>query len=428
MKDSLHKYSTRADIASRDFFITSAARFVSTIGYTAVVVAIMLEIQRNFRDPGFGPWAITGYLALATLPAVLLAPWAGKLADTHDSRLLAGIAAGTSLAAAALMATSTHLLANPLPALFGLTVLLEAATVLGTPTWQALLPRIVGEDRTPRAMGNLQATLMLAGLVGPALGGLLTGAGGLPVVFWAAAAGYLGLLVGALLLRTRRHLRAESASLDTGRDSSKLSDGLRELSADRVLQVVLGSLVVVTLFGSAVNVFEVFLVRETLGGSEIDYGLLTSIIGAGLIAGSMLAGRIRSDQVRLAAFFGAAAGTSICFCIMGLAPTMLLLFLAGAAAGFGIGVLNAAFGALVIKRTAEHRRGQVSSITQALSRAAALGSLGLGGFLGSVFGPRIGFVASGSAALLASLCGAALLLLRFREQESVEQQLADRVE
>jgi len=96
--------------------------------------------------------------------------------------------------------------------------------------------------------------------------------------------------------------------------------------------------------------------------------------------------------------------------------------------GFGIGVLNAAFGALVIKRTAEHRRGQVSSITQALSRAAALGALGLGGFLGSVFGPRIGFVASGSAALLASLCGAALLLLRFREQESVEQQLADRVE
>ena len=65
------------------------------------------------------------------------------------------------------MGLGMQYLDNYLPVLFAMTFLLDAAQAVAGPTWQALLPRIVGEDRTPRAMGTMQATIMIAGMAGP---------------------------------------------------------------------------------------------------------------------------------------------------------------------------------------------------------------------------------------------------------------------
>ena len=101
-----------------------------------------------------GPWLVAAYLLCSALPLVLLAPWAGRLADTRDSRTLATASSVVSAAAVAGMGLGMQYLDNYLPVLFAMTFLLDTAQAVAGPTWQALLPRIVGEERTPRAHGH----------------------------------------------------------------------------------------------------------------------------------------------------------------------------------------------------------------------------------------------------------------------------------
>ena len=146
---------------------------------------------------------MAAYLLCSALPLVVLAPWAGRLADTRDSRTLATATSAGSAAAVAGMGLSMHYLENYIPALFALTLVLNACQAVAGPTWQALLPRIVGEERTPRAVGTMQATIMIAGMAGPAAGGLLSGWGGPVLVFSVASACYVAMGLGAVLIRTR---------------------------------------------------------------------------------------------------------------------------------------------------------------------------------------------------------------------------------
>ena len=169
--------------------------------------------------------------------------------------------------------------------------MLEAAIAVSTPTWSALLPRIVGEEDTPRALGSMQATLMLAQLAGPALGGILVGAGGLAASFWTAAACYGLLALGARLIRTRR---APSALHDAA--TPRLLDGLRLLNRDKLMWALLVGTMFVVLAAEAINVLEVFLARVALGASPAEYGFLAAAMGAGMVGGSLAAGRITTER------------------------------------------------------------------------------------------------------------------------------------
>ena len=297
MKQILHNLPGESRAAqplwrNRDFLLASSARFIATAGMGAVIISVMLHLQ-NLAAAGqtavAGPWLVAAYLLCSALPLVLLAPWAGRLADTRDSRTLATASSVVSAAAVAGMGLGMQYLDNYLPVLFAMTFLLDTAQAVAGPTWQALLPRIVGEERTPRALGTMQATIMIAGMVGPAAGGLLSGWGGSGLVFAVASACYLAMGVGAMLIRTRRGTAAERA----GKDKPALLDGLRLIRRDGLVwALVLGALFFITV-GEATNVLEVFLARDELGATETQYGLLAASFGLGMASGR---GACQPDQ------------------------------------------------------------------------------------------------------------------------------------
>ena len=407
MKQTLHKLPGSAATGqplwrNRDFVLASGARFIATAGMGAVIISVMLHLQ-NLAAAGqtavAGPWLVAAYLLCSALPLVLLAPWAGRLADTRDSRMLATASSVVSAAAVAGMGLGMHYLDNYLPALFAMTFLLDTAQAVAGPTWQALLPRIVGEERTPRALGTMQATIMIAGMVGPAAGGLLSGWGGSGLVFAVASACYLAMALGAVLIRTRRGTAAERA----GKDKPALLDGLRLIRRDGLVwALVLGALFFITV-GEATNVMEVFLARDELGASETQYGLLAASFGLGMAAGAATAGRIKTPPTRLRALLAAMALTSAFLGIMALVPNVELLFVAYTAMGAACGVLNACFGAIAILRIPESGRGQAMAIIGGLTRAVSIAALALGGLLGALLPIRASFLIAGVGGVLVAL-------------------------
>ena len=417
MKQVFHKAPGESVAAqplwrSPDFLLASSSRFIAQAGMGAVIISVMLHLQNLAaagQTPVSGPWLVAAYLLCSALPLVLLAPWAGRLADTRDSRTLATATAVVSAAAVAGMGLAMQHLDNYLPVLFAMTFLLDTAQAVAGPTWQALLPRIVGEERTPRALGTMQATIMVAAMVGPAAGGLLSGWGGSGLVFAVASCCYLAMAAGAMLIRTRRGTAAERA----GKERPALLDGLRHLRRDGLVwALVIGALFFITV-GEATNVLEVFLARDELGATEMQYGLLAASFGLGMASGAALASRIRTPQARLRVLLVSRALTSAFLGIMAQVPNMELLFVAYTAMGASCGVLNACFGAIVILRIPESGRGQAMAIIGGLTRAVSIGALALGGLLGALLPIRVSFLVAGAAGVVAALAVAAYVLPRY---------------
>jgi predicted MFS family arabinose efflux permease len=295
-----------------------------------------------------------------------------------------------------------------------MTFLLDAAQAVASPTWQALLPRIVGEDRTPRAMGTMQATIMIAGMAGPAAGGLLSGWGGTGLVFAVASGCYVAMSLGALLIRTRRGTASERA----GQAKPALLDGLRLIRRDGLVwALVLGAMFFI-IVGEATNVLEVFLARNELGATETQYGLLSAAFGLGMAAGAAMAGRIRTPRVRLRVLLAAMTGASGFLVLTGMVPSVELLFAAYTGTGAACGVLNACFGAIAILRIPESGRGQAMAIVGGMTRAVSIGALALGGLLGAVVPVRVSFVLTGAAGALVALALTAYVLPRFGREDS----------
>ena len=386
MKQSLREWQTATVWRHRDLRVVGPARALSVMGDEIALIALLLRVH----DTGGGARGVTLLLVSAAVPTVLLAPWAGRLADRADSRLLAGGSALIQLLVCmALAVTGAGWVVYPL--VMGL----QAGQAVANPTWGALVPRIVGESDIARAQGALSALMTAGAVAGPALGGLLTGLGGFRLAMLADAATFAVLALAALVVRTRRGGRASLAD----EPRPRALDGVRLLTRDAVLGPVFACLMAYIVVGEATNVVEVFLVRDVLHGSATQFGLVGMVAGLGIVAGSLLGGRDTDLAGRVRWVVLAAAAQALMILTAGLSATVLVL--AGAWLGLGVanGVLNTSASALLMLRTPEHSRGQALAAAMGASRAFSILALALGGLAGAVLGPRLTFVVAGACAL-----------------------------
>jgi len=79
----------------RDFRIAVTGRGVSAVGDAVTQLALLIRVH----DQGGGAAGVAAVLAVSAAAVVLLAPWAGRLVDSRDSRRLA--VGGSAVAAAA---------------------------------------------------------------------------------------------------------------------------------------------------------------------------------------------------------------------------------------------------------------------------------------------------------------------------------------
>ena len=400
----------------RDLRIAGPARALSVLGDEMALVALLLAVH----DSGGGPRGISLLLASAAIPTVLLAPWAGRLADRWDSRVLTVTSAlSQALVCAVLaLAISVEVPAHPW-LLYLLVALLHAGQAVANPTWGALVPRIVGDAETGRAIGATQALTTVAAVAGPALGGVLTGLGGARLPLLADTVTFGALAVAGFVVRTRRGDRvgARSAAVATAPgaagpvpptaapEPSKPGalDGLRTVRRDAVLWPLFSGLMAFVVVGEATNVVEVFLVRDELHGSATSYGLIGMVAAAGIAVGSVLGGRDASTERRVGWIVLSAGVMAACLVAAGLAPSLLVVGGAWALLGVANGALNTSTSTLLITRVPEASRGQVLAALMGASRAFSIGALALGGLAAAVIGPRGTFVISGGLALVVTL-------------------------
>jgi MFS family permease len=341
--------------AWRDVYLVVVARAISTCGDFLAATALVLAVQER----GAGGGAVATVMIAAALPPVLLARVTGRLADRVDSRPLL---IGAGLAQAAICCALAAV--TDLAAMVLLIAALGCGLAVTNPVLSALIPAMVTRADLPRASALAQTATSVGLLLAPALGGVLMGQFGLRVPLLVDAVSYLALAVAGLLIRTRRG-GAVRAGKATG-------PALR-LRSDPLLwpMFVLVGLVVAAV--SAVNVGEVFLVRDVLGGSATVYGLLGATWTGAMLLGAWLLARGGHDDRGLAVLLLVMlVVTGLVVFATGLVPAVAWIFPLFVIGGLSNGAENVIAGLLIARRVPNTAHGLAYATYSAVNGAAVV--------------------------------------------------------
>lgn len=373
----------------RDFAVALVGRMVSTFGDGVALVALTLRVQAD----GARPYTVALLIAAGGVPLLALARPVGRLVDACDSRLLL-VAGGVVEVAATVPLIFVHSVA----AIVALVAVLGAAVSLTNATWAALIPRVVGEEHLAKAVSAQSSLNVLVLVAAPAVGALLAGSFGSGLPLAVDAATYVVVTVAAVLVRTRR--KPEAAH--TVDPSSKARGGFAIVRADHVLAPLLAGVALVVLLVGMVDVVLVYLVRDTLHAGGVWYGGIEASWMAGMVAGSLGAGRVKSESGQARATIAGVA--LVCAGLAGFAaaPNAWVLVPLSVLGGIGNGYAGTCLSTLLMTRTPDGARGRVSAAANAILGGAQGGSLLLGGAVAVALSPREIYAVAGLLGLAAA--------------------------
>jgi MFS family permease len=331
-----------------------------------------------------------GLLGLAELIPLLIVPLiGGAIADALDRRTVL-IRTEVGMAVITGLFFVNALLPHPqVWLLFVLASLAAGVYSLGWPAMRSLVPRLVPEDEVAAANALDGVYSSLGAVAGPAFGGVLIAAAGVPWTYGIDCATYAASLLAITALPKLRPLE------EVDRPSLRsIVDGFRFLKGR---QALIGIFVVdsnAMVFGMPSALFPAIALHR-LGGDASTVGYLYAAPYAGALLGSLLSGW--TSHVRLQGL-----AVTICACAWGAAiagfgfatnlwPALVLLAIAGGA-DFYSAVLRST---ILLRATPDHLRGRLRGIEFAqVASAPSLGDLEAG-VLASLTSLRFSVVSGG---------------------------------
>ncbi len=374
-----------ATLRHRDFALLWTAGLISVAGDFALIVALPLHAYALTGSAV----ATGGVFAAGLIPRVLLGSVAGVFVDRWDRKRT--MVAADLLRAGLLL----PLLAVGSADLLWLLFLVRAATgtvgLFFDPAENALLPRLVGEERLVSANALNSLNDNLGRLVGSAAGGLLYAWGGLSLVVVADATTFV--LSAALVAAIRADARPDVAEIVAhavsawGRLWREWGEGLRLVRRNRTLRTVFAASFIGNVGEGTFEAGFAPLVVDVLRGGAGGAGLLMSAQAvSGLAAGALIAGIATRRSPRI--LFGVGL-IGLGFSDFGLANAanlappgavalgvaMIFMF----AAGFPAVAMQAAGNGLLQGHATDAYRGRVFGAFGATLSVAVLIGLGIGG-------------------------------------------------
>jgi MFS transporter, DHA3 family, macrolide efflux protein len=379
----------------RDFLRIWSGQAVSNIGDGVHRIAV-LWWARQATGSNFVVIAV----ALATaIPSVVCAPLAGWLVDRFDRRRLMVLAdlsrVGTS-GALAVLAWTAHL---STAAVVVLACLAAAAGTVFSPAYQASITLLVPADDRARANSLVGVNDAIAGIAGPAVGGVILGVWGTSSALWFDA----GTFVVSLLLVLASRVPMPSAAAGVAEaDSPGAFAGLSLLRKDRRLRDLTLVAVGLNAFVSPVPVLIVALAAGPLALGGTGFGLLEACVPFGMVAGFVLAPRWM--RMRAIGIIGLAL-TGVAVGLTGATTLALVAGLTLAAAGLGVGIANTVLPTRFQGDVDPAVQGRVFALLGALMTAGRPAGLLLTAPLIAVAGVREGLAVCGACMLATTVVG-----------------------
>ena len=356
-------------------------------------------------------------MALQFGPALIIGPLAGIIADRMPGRRLLAITQVAQALLALVLGLIIVLGIAELWMVYLLALGLGIATAVDAPARQTFVGELVGTADLPNAVALNSASFNTARLIGPAVAGLMTVLVGAGWVILVNVVTYAAMLATLALLRGEElHPMAK-----TTRGGGQLRAGIRYVARRADLVVVFVMVFLVGTFGFNFAIFTATMARVEFGRGAGEFGLLSSILAVGSVAGALLSARSERPRLRVIAL--AALGFAGTMIVAALMPTFELFAVSLIPVGFFALTMITSANAYVQTTTRARIRGRV----MALYLTTFLGGTPIGapllGLVANELGARWAMGVGALAGLLAAL--AAVSWMRARHNLRIRRHPAD---
>jgi len=389
----------------RDFRLLWIGQAVAFFGFMITTVAVPFQVyQLSHSTLAVGSLELVAFVPLITLGLV-----GGAYADAHDRRQMVLLCGAATMVTAAVLAANSLLPRPLLAVVFVVEFFRNAVYAIQRPSLDALLPRLVEKDElvAAGALGSLRGT---AGMIlGPALGGVLIAAFGLPLTYGLEIAGFgFSLLMLWLMRAVPPPVGAEAPSL------ARIAEGLRYARSRQELIGTYAVDMVAMFFGMPMALFPA--IADHLGGAPV-LGLLFAAPAVGSLAATVTSGWTNHVHRHGLAVILAASAWGLFIVGFGLVhslwPALLFLALAGAA-----DMVSGIFRMVIWNQTIpDHLRGRLAGIELiSYTSGPTLGNFEAGA-VAAAFGVTASIL-SGGVLCVVGAAACALLLPRFRRYDA----------
>lgn len=346
-------------------------------------------------------------MALNFAPQLLLVPLTGVVADRFNRRVILFITQTTMAALGLGLGILTLTGVIQLWMVFVFAGALGVASAFDAPVRQAFVSELVPADKLANAVSLNATAFNGARLIGPAVAGLLVAAVGSGWVFLINAASFVGVLVALALLR-----RSELEHFTRPKRGNGLRDGIRYVRGRPDIVLVMVLVFLMGAFGFNFSVFLATMARVEFDRDADVFGVLSSVLAIGSVAGALLTAR--HDRPRLRTIAIAGLGFGIGLGAGALSPNIWVFGLTLVFTGFCSLTMIATANAYVQTTVRPSMRGRVMALYLAIFLGASPVGAPIVGYVADTLGPRYA-LGVGMLAGIITAAVAAAFYVRSRE-------------
>ncbi|MCP4654318.1 MAG: MFS transporter [bacterium] len=393
---------------NHNFVLLWNGQLVSQLGTQAFAIAVLFWIKGQTGSASL----VAMVHVVASLPAALLGPIGGTLADRFSRRTI--IIWSDFIRGVASVSMGVLVFWGPEQTRLILVFMLVTNFLMGAtgsffrPAITASIPDIVPEKRITTANSLNRISIDLSTLLGLGIGGILFQLLGAGLLILADGVTYLLAGVSKCFVTIPQEIPEKSTEwrevlTEFGHETV---NGVRYVWSRKGLRFIMFLIPFDAFFITSIVVLLPFYVEDVLGATPAWFGYLAATFGAGSLVGSLVAGTVplrgtvRCNVILASSvMFGLTAG------LLGPAPStwvaLLVIFAAGVTNGFNaIHMVS-----LIQLTTPSELRGRVFGLMETLGLSATPIAAGLAGVIADLTDQNIPaiYMASGGALVLVAI-------------------------
>ncbi|WP_201374235.1 MFS transporter [Ktedonobacter robiniae] len=363
----------------------------STFDLTLVVwIAALIARQADGQAATWAPVAVSGVLIAVALPSLLFGPIAGVFVDRWEKKsvmLWADCIRMFLVLLLVLVSGSSFFPWKPdravqLGAIYVTVFLASICSQFFSPARAALINDLVDKEQLGRAAGLAQVSQSIALIMGPPLAApVLFGFG----VEWALlfnAGTFLISFLCVLAVQAPAFVKS-GGKVEQQKFTREFLEGITFSINNRVLRVLLVTIVVVSLGAGAINALMVFFVSDNLHVNVTYVGLLDGFFGVGVIIGALLVSVLSSRLQETRMYTLAILGFGLLFLLLARTSNLLIALAILLLLGLAQATVNVTLVPIALKSVPRGMIGRVIGTINSLSVLSSLISVSLAGYLAS---------------------------------------------
>lgn len=268
----------------RNFWLYAMGRLVSVIGSGIQMIAIPLYILDLT-----GSGTMMGiFTFLSLLPALLMSPFAGVLGDRWNRKKIMvnmDFARGALILFLAFMAITNNM---NIYILFIAQVFISFMDSLFNATTSAMVPELVSGDDLRKANSHLGSINSSAQIVGPILGGIVYGFGGIKFVFLLNGISFVLSAISELYIKYKSITKSKE-KISVKIFVTDFKEGFEFIKSNRNLLIVLFYACSANLLlGPAISIALPYALKKVIGFTAKEYGVISAMATTGILLGNII--------------------------------------------------------------------------------------------------------------------------------------------